>query len=361
MYAKKSAKTELSEKNNNRVAVFALLYSAASETESSRYGAESNTKSDSTRGTLKGTGYYHHGLFAAIVVCKVTGGSLQHQKAQNEFRLCPAGGASHNWREGSFSTAPRRPPLPARSHPREGLLKTVPQQESHCSSPDLRHTFTHLTSLVQTPSAMPPASTAATEAQILKSYLLNPASLPTIITFEEFRDLFPASQQSHFQVKLLYRDLQFLRTVDTDLIEENIAKECRDGERQRRELYRALHQQSSFNQQSGAQSNGNQDVQMDEVLYGQTGSVAKRKKRHTKDSLMKEMEETIRYLEVDALVAKREADKLLGQMREKIGNLSNVRNGHNAGISDAGNGVEAEVVQSLKGLEDAINQNSIHQ
>lgn len=206
---------------------------------------------------------------------------------------------------------------------------------------------------------MPSTSIAVTEAQILKSYLLNPASFPTIITLDEFRDLFPANQQSHPEVKLLYRDLQFLRTVDTDLIEENIAKECRDGERQRREMYRALHQLPHLSKQSPGQLNGDKDVQVDDVLYGQTGSVPKRKKGHTKESLIKEMEETIRYLEVDGLVARREADKLLGQMRDTVGSLSDLRYGKFARISGAENDVEAEVVKGLKGLEEAINSKSI--
>lgn len=206
---------------------------------------------------------------------------------------------------------------------------------------------------------MAPNPTAATEAQILKSYLLNPASLPTIITFQEFQDLFPAAQQSHPQVKLLYRDLQFLRTVDTDLIEENIAKECRDGERHRRELYRALHQQPKTSQHGQSQLNGDQDVQVDEVLYGQTGSVPKRRKRHNKDSLMKEMEETIRYLEVDALVAKKEADKLLGHMRQRVGDLADMKGTKVARTSITDSAVQAEVVKGLKSLEDAINADSI--
>jgi centromere-localized protein 2 len=203
---------------------------------------------------------------------------------------------------------------------------------------------------------MPPStSVAATEAQILKSYLLNPASLPTIITFEEFQDLFPAGQQDHPEVELLYRDLQFLRTVDTDLVSENIAKECRDGERQRREMYRALHQQPELSQQNRIRSNGEKDVQADDILYGQTGSVPKKKSMHTKESLIKEMEETIKYLEVDSLVARRESGKLLNQMRETVGNLSDLRYGKFARISGADSGVEAEVVKGLKGLEDALN------
>lgn len=206
---------------------------------------------------------------------------------------------------------------------------------------------------------MPPSSTADTEAEILSSYLLNPASLPTIITFDEFQDLFPLKQQSHPEVRLLYQDLQFLRTVDTDLIEENIAKECRNGERQRREMYRALHHESYPKQQSQGQINGEKDVQVDDVLYGQSGSVPKRKKQHTRESLFKEMEEAIRYLEVDEFVAKREADKLLDQIRETIGHLSDLRPGRNGKTSGPNKDIEAEVVSGLEGLEAAIHSNSI--
>ena len=123
-------------------------------------------------------------------------------------------------------------------------------------------------------------------------------------------------------------------------------------------MYRALHQQPNSDQQDHGQLNGAKDVQADEAMYGQSGSVPKRKKGHTKESLFKEMEETIRYLEVDALVAKREADKLLGQMRETIGGLSDLRYGKLVKKSNEENSVEAEVVKGLHGLEEAINANS---
>jgi len=213
--------------------------------------------------------------------------------------------------------------------------------------------------------AMPPTSIAAAEAQILKSYLLNPASLPTIITLEEFRVLFPANQQSHPEVKLLYRDLQFLRTVDTDLVEENIYKECRDGERQRRELQQAFYQQPHLREQTQAQMQADKDVQADQVLYGPTGSVAKRKRGHSKESLVREMEDTIRYLEVDALVAKREADKLLGQLRETIGKLSGPRHSKLALVSGPNGDSKADEavksLESLESLEQALARNSATQ
>ena len=124
-------------------------------------------------------------------------------------------------------------------------------------------------------------------------------------------------------------------------------------------MYRALHQQPHLNQRSRDEMNGDKDVQVDEVLYGQTGSVPKRKKVYTKESLLREMEETIRYLDVDVLVARTEADKLLGQMRETVGHLSGMRYGKFARTSGAENVIEAEVVKGLKGLEDVINGNSV--
>lgn len=122
-------------------------------------------------------------------------------------------------------------------------------------------------------------------------------------------------------------------------------------------MYRALHQQG-LSHPSRGQLNGDIDVQGDEVLYGQSGSVPKRNKAHTKESLFKEMEETIKYLEVDGLVAKREADKLLGQMRVTVGNLGDLRYGKFATISSADDYVEMEVVKGLKDLEEAANRSS---
>ncbi|KAI9869898.1 MAG: hypothetical protein M1830_004951, partial [Pleopsidium flavum] len=77
---------------------------------------------------------------------------------------------------------------------------------------------------------------APTEESILSNFLLLPAALPTFITLQKFTELFPKSQRSHPQIRLLYRELQYLRGLQTDEIQRNIAKEVKRGERQQREV-----------------------------------------------------------------------------------------------------------------------------
>ena len=81
---------------------------------------------------------------------------------------------------------------------------------------------------------MPP-----TESSILTSFLLPPAPLPTIISPKKFTSLFPKSQHSNPHITDLYRDLQHTRALNTDQVTRNIAREVKNGERQRREVVKA--------------------------------------------------------------------------------------------------------------------------
>ena len=80
---------------------------------------------------------------------------------------------------------------------------------------------------------------APTEASILSNFLLLPAPLHTIITLHKFTELFPRPQRSNPQIKLLYRELQYQRGLQTDEIKENIAQEVKEGSRQQKEVARA--------------------------------------------------------------------------------------------------------------------------
>jgi len=80
---------------------------------------------------------------------------------------------------------------------------------------------------------------APTEGSILSNFLLLPAPLPTFITLQKFAELFPKSQREHPQIKLLYRELQYLRGLQTDEVKRNIAQEVKRGERQQREVVKA--------------------------------------------------------------------------------------------------------------------------
>ena len=77
-----------------------------------------------------------------------------------------------------------------------------------------------------------------TESTILSTFLLQPASLPTIMTLKSFTDLFPRPQQSSPQIKKLYRDLQHQRARVLDKIASNIDKEVQRGMEQRRQVIR---------------------------------------------------------------------------------------------------------------------------
>lgn len=79
---------------------------------------------------------------------------------------------------------------------------------------------------------------APTEESILSNFLLLPAPLPTFITLQKFAELFPRAQRSNPQIRLLYRELQHLRDLHTDDVEQNVVQEAKRGERQQREVLR---------------------------------------------------------------------------------------------------------------------------
>ncbi|GAB1192300.1 hypothetical protein APSETT444_001489 [Aspergillus pseudonomiae] len=81
---------------------------------------------------------------------------------------------------------------------------------------------------------------APSEASILSNFLLSPASLPTIISLQQFTELFPKRLRSHPHIRALYRELQQLREQDMDLVNGNIDQELRQGESQKAELRKSI-------------------------------------------------------------------------------------------------------------------------
>jgi centromere-localized protein 2 len=80
---------------------------------------------------------------------------------------------------------------------------------------------------------------AATEQNILTTFLLTPSSLTTIFTFQSFQALLPSAQRSSPEVKRLYRALQHRRALVTDVVAQNIDDEVERGNSQRRAVVRA--------------------------------------------------------------------------------------------------------------------------
>lgn len=81
---------------------------------------------------------------------------------------------------------------------------------------------------------MPPPS----ELKILSSYLLVPAQLPTIISLQEFTELFPAKLQSSPHIRTLYRDLQSQRNGIVDSVAVEIEDQVQRGKELRRLVIR---------------------------------------------------------------------------------------------------------------------------
>lgn len=70
---------------------------------------------------------------------------------------------------------------------------------------------------------------ASTEASILEDFLLPPSSLPSIVSFEKFSDLFPRSQRSSPHIKHLYEELNNLRSRDIEQVKIQITSEAKKG------------------------------------------------------------------------------------------------------------------------------------
>lgn len=80
---------------------------------------------------------------------------------------------------------------------------------------------------------------APTEQTILTAFLLVPASLTEIFTFQSFASHFPKAQQSSPEIKRLYRSLQHRRALITDIVAQNIDDEVERGNAQRQVVVRA--------------------------------------------------------------------------------------------------------------------------
>lgn len=77
-----------------------------------------------------------------------------------------------------------------------------------------------------------------TESDILTNYLLQPAPLPSITTFNQFALLFPRAQHNSPQLRSLYRDLQAQRNVVVDAVAASIQDEVKRGAAMRKEVLR---------------------------------------------------------------------------------------------------------------------------
>lgn len=192
---------------------------------------------------------------------------------------------------------------------------------------------------------------APSEESILGNFLLSPASMPTIISLQKFTELFPKRLQSHPQVKVLYRELQELRSQDMDLVTENIMDEVKAGGQQKADLLDAA-------KASGVHGFGdaeNQEMNLDLGFFGQS-STTQVVEQHTFSSLLAEMERSCAALEEEIMSTEEEVTSTLATVKKTVGDLSDLRYGklNKPGITSEE--YTGEIVRGLQGLQDACDR-----
>ncbi|OJK04131.1 hypothetical protein ASPACDRAFT_57463 [Aspergillus aculeatus ATCC 16872] len=193
---------------------------------------------------------------------------------------------------------------------------------------------------------------APSETAILSNFLLTPAPLPTIISLQQFTELFPKRLRSHPHIRVLYRELQEIREQDMDLVNENIDKEAVQGERQKAELRKSLMKTGI----DGISSAEQREMDMDFELFGQTTSTSN---YHSVSSLLAAMQTACSNVEHEVTEVDKEASSLLSDLHGLVGDLSDLRYGKMQGpVGMTGEEVVNEAIRGLQNLENACYRNS---
>ncbi|KAK4228318.1 Cnl2/NKP2 family protein-domain-containing protein [Podospora fimiseda] len=184
---------------------------------------------------------------------------------------------------------------------------------------------------------MPPP----TESQILTSYLLLPAQLPSIISLQEFTSLFPKSIQSSCpqQIRSLYRDFQSQRNSLIDQVTESIADETKKSKAIRRHVLKAHH---------SAQEEQDDELEIERML----GSVPKSQTpKHSLETIIPGLEDAINELESQLQLHKEEEAALLAQLKQTVGTMSDLRYGRLANPKLPG-----EILEGLADLQETCKE-----
>ncbi|KAG2419590.1 hypothetical protein HFD88_004386 [Aspergillus terreus] len=190
---------------------------------------------------------------------------------------------------------------------------------------------------------------APSETSILSNFLLSPASLPTVISLQQFTDLFPKRLRSHPQIRVLYRELQQVREQDMDLVNSNIDTEARQGENQKAELRRSIMKTGI----DGVSIHDQREMDVDVQLFGQP-STAAGNDYHSVSSLLSAMESACASVESEIAEVDQNASTLLAELNTTAGELSDLRYGKMQGpAGTTGEEVVSEAIRGLKNLEDA--------
>ncbi|KAL4932727.1 Ctf8-domain-containing protein [Aspergillus undulatus] len=185
---------------------------------------------------------------------------------------------------------------------------------------------------------------APSETSILSNFLLSAASLPTIMSLQQFTELFPKRLRAHPHIRVLYRELQQLREQDMDIVSENIYKEARRGDSQKAELRKSL-------AETGVDGMTDQrEMDMDVQLYGPTSRSSS--DHHSVASLLAAMEAACADIESEITGVDGEASALLSELNSAVDEMSDLRYGKMHGsVGATVEGVVSEAIRGLNNLE----------
>ncbi|GME49118.1 cnl2 nkp2 family protein [Neofusicoccum parvum] len=197
---------------------------------------------------------------------------------------------------------------------------------------------------------------APSESSILSDFLLPPAPLPTILSLRQFTELFPRAHQSNPAIPKLYRELQHQRAIDTDDVKRNIAAECKRGERQAREVARARRRDEAADSAvAGLTRREEIDVRMEEDLHGRAGASAENgtigAKKRAVDTVVDNMELAEQDIEQEIAEIEREAEGVLADLKNVVGDLSDLRYGRFNKSAAGGEELGQETLDSLRQLQ----------
>ncbi|KAF4126359.1 centromere-localized protein 2 [Geosmithia morbida] len=162
---------------------------------------------------------------------------------------------------------------------------------------------------------------APTEAQVLTSYLIRPASLDAILTYDAFAERFPPPQRDSPAVRALWKDLVSQRERLLDEVRAAIEAEVVRGQAMKREIIRAR-----------------REAERDDEPDGE---------KHNLDSIVVELEGAADAVEAEMARLQDEEATLREEIAQTIGGLSDLRYGRFAD----GN-VSSDVVDALGTLSE---------
>ncbi|KKK26183.1 hypothetical protein ARAM_000955 [Aspergillus rambellii] len=188
---------------------------------------------------------------------------------------------------------------------------------------------------------------APSETSILSNFLLAPASLPTVMSLQQFTELFPKRLRSHPHIRVLYRELQQLREQDMDIVNENIDKEVQEGDSQKAELRKFMNKTGI----EDVNAHDQREMDMDVQYFGPTYVASD--EYHSVSSLLSAMETACASIEQEIAGIDKDGASLLSELNSTVGEMSDLRYGKMSGPAGTTDDVVNEAIRGLKTLENS--------